>query len=167
MARLLLSSASMDTATIAFGPGGVTPFVKRLATPNGGSPMIRTLLRSTMTCAALSLLFAGAGARAQTAGETEGNRMEKKGNAEEKAADAEKVKGATMEKKGKAEETAGKKSGNKSEEMAGTRKKTKGHAVEKAGEARGDEAAQMEKSGNQSEKAGVKAKKTAENVDKK
>ena len=97
--------------------------------------MIRSLLRATLTIAALALI-AGSRASAQTPAEGEGNKMERKGNQEEKAADAEKARGAQMEKQGKAKEKAGKKSDNKAEEESGKRMKKKGHAIEKDGEAR-------------------------------
>ena len=126
--------------------------------------MVRSLIRLSFALMAAAFLSGGA-ARAQSAGEAEGNRMERKGNAEERAADAEKARGAQMEKQGKAEEKAGKKNGNKSEEMAGKRTKKKGEAIEKAGEAKGDEAKQMEKSGNKVEKAGVKSKKAREDAE--
>ncbi len=66
-------------------PGRRRTFVRRAVLfspsfgnpPTRGSPMIRSMLRCTMTFAAV-LLFAGTVARAQSAGEKEGNRMEKK-----------------------------------------------------------------------------------------
>ena len=94
--------------------------------------MVRSLLRLSLTLAAFAFLT-GSAAHADTAGEKAGNQMEKKGGAEEKAADATKAKGSKMENDGKAEEKAGKKANDKDAEAAGKAKKKKGHAIEKAG----------------------------------
>ena len=56
--------------------------------------MVRSLIRTAMLFAAVGLAASVANAGTPSPAETEGNKMEKKGNAEEKAADAEKAKGA-------------------------------------------------------------------------
>jgi len=65
--------------------------------------MIRALIFTSMVLGAMRSTALLSSASAQTPGETEGNRMERKGNAEERTADAEEAKGERMEKKGKAE----------------------------------------------------------------
>jgi uncharacterized protein (DUF2147 family) len=64
--------------------------------------MIRSMIRTALFSATLVLVGSVAKAAAPSPAETEGNKMEKKGNVEEKGANAEKAKGSHMEKKGKA-----------------------------------------------------------------
>src|SRR6187402_3389833 len=77
-----------------------------------GAHMIRSLIRTTLLSAAFVLAASVAHAAPSSPAEVEGNKMEKKGNAEEKAANADKAKGAKMEKKGKAMQEAGDKNDN-------------------------------------------------------
>src|SRR4051812_45784421 len=74
--------------------------------------MIRTLIRTfvvvVMGVGALALVPVSAHAKEPSSAETAGNRMEKKGNAEERAADADKARAGRLEKKGKAMKSEGK-----------------------------------------------------------
>ena len=124
--------------------------------------MIRTLIRTSLVMGALALVPLHAGAKEPTNAEQEGNRLERKGTAEEKAADVDKAHAAKLEKKGKALKAEGKDKDDKSEEAAGEHLEKKGKTKMKAAEARGDAAEGMQKAGNKVEKDGVKEKKAEE-----
>jgi|GEM_PF-2415428 len=123
--------------------------------------MVRSLIRAALLVGTVVLAASVAKAGTPSPAETEGNKMEKKGNMAERAANAEKPKGAKMEKKDKAIEEAGDNNSSSVQDAAGRKMKKKGEAIEKEGEAGGDVAEQMGKSGNADEKVGVKAQKNA------
>ena len=124
--------------------------------------MVRTLIHTSLVLGALALVPLRLSAAEPTNAEVAGNKLEKKGDAEEKASNVDKARADKMEKKGKAKKAEGKATDDKAEQADGEHMKKKGKAKMKAAETRGDAAQQMKKSGNEAETAGVKEKKAEE-----